>query len=63
MKKIKAYIEGYGSFEYIPWEKLRQRAVRYICTDYEDEPNGIDLYEVIDEKADDFGTCYATNAN
>ena len=58
--KEKCYIEGYGTFEYRPWNDLKGRDVRYICTDYEEDPEGIDLYEITDPKAPDFGECYAT---
>ena len=56
----KAYIEGYGSFEFRPWEDLKGRDVRYICTDYDEDAEGIDLYEITDPKAPDFGECYTT---
>lgn len=56
----KYWIEGYGQFEYKPWDDLKGRDVRYICTDYEDDPEGIDLYEITDPTAPDFGECYAT---
>jgi len=58
--KEKYWIEGYGSFEFRPWEDLKGRDVRYICTDYEEDDDGIDLYEIIDPKAPDFGECYTT---
>ena len=58
----KYYIEGYGAFEYRPWRELKGRDVRYICTDYEEDPEGIDLYEITDPKAPDFGECYTTHA-
>ena len=57
----RAYIEGYGLFEFKPWEDLKGRDIRYICTDYEEDEQGLDLYEVIDPKAPDFGECYVTH--
>jgi len=56
----KYWIEGYGRFEFRPWDELKGRDVRYICTDYEADPEGIDLYEITDPKAPDFGECYTT---
>ena len=58
--KEKYWIEGYGRFEFRPWDELKGRDVRYICTDYEEDPEGIDLYEITDPTAPDFGECYTT---
>lgn len=58
--KEKYWIEGYGRFEFRHWDELKGRDVRYICTDYEADPEGIDLYEITDPTAPDFGECYTT---
>ena len=60
MTRKKYWIEGYGSFEFTPWEDLKNREVRYICTEYEEDPEGIDLYEITNPLDPDFGKCFAT---
>ena len=59
MKRV--HLAGYGDFEFRAWEDLKDRDVRYVCTDWEDdEDEGMDFYEITDPQADDFGTWYAT---
>ena len=60
MTRKKCWIEGYGQFEFRPWSELKGRDVRYICTDYEEDDDGLDLYEITNPKAPDFGECYVT---
>ena len=57
----KIYIQGYGRFDYLCWDALKNADCRYVCTDYDYEP-AFDLYEITDPKADEFGKCYATHA-
>lgn len=56
MKKV--YIENYGNMEIVPWDEIRRRDIRYVCTDNDE---GYDVFEVEEEQADDFGALYATN--
>ena len=60
MGKPKYYVNGYGCFEMRSWSELKDRQIRYICTDYEEVESGLDLFEINDPNADDFGECYVT---
>jgi len=56
MKRV--YVFGFGWMERKHWKELIHRQVRYCGSE-----DGLDVYEVTDEQADDFGALYATNVN
>lgn len=55
---MRVYVYGFGWMERRHWKELIHRRVRYCGSE-----DGLDVYEVEDEQADDFGTLYATDIN